>query len=71
MVPEIVNFPFLRIQLPAAINQIFDILDLLVVRGLLLALAMIGAYAVVASHRRRRRQRRELPQEHDLNAGAK
>jgi len=34
-------------QLPEIINKVFDVLELVVVRFLLLALAAIGAYAVI------------------------
>ena len=37
-------------QLPSTINQVFDILDLLVVRLTLLGLAALGAYSLFKHH---------------------
>jgi hypothetical protein len=37
-------------ELPEVINRIFDILDLIVVRLTLLALAAFGAYALLKGH---------------------
>jgi hypothetical protein len=37
-------------DLPEVINGIFDILDLLIFRLMLLALAGIGAYALIRGH---------------------
>jgi hypothetical protein len=36
---------------PEVINKVFDILDLIVVRLVLLGLAAFGAYALLLSHR--------------------
>ncbi len=36
--------------LPELINAIFDVLDLLVVRATLLALVVLGAYALLKNH---------------------
>jgi hypothetical protein len=38
-------------QLPEIIKQIFDILDLVVVRSTILGLAILGAYALFRSHK--------------------
>ena len=37
-------------ELPAVVNGIFDLLELVVVRLTLLALALIGAYALLSWH---------------------
>jgi hypothetical protein len=37
-------------DLPEVINGIFDILDLLIFRLMLLVLAVIGAYALIRGH---------------------
>ena len=37
-------------ELPRIINKVFDILELLVVRLLLLALAVLGAYGLIKGH---------------------
>lgn len=37
-------------ELPELINAIFDALDVLVVRATLLALIILGAYALLKSH---------------------
>jgi hypothetical protein len=37
----------------ALINHLFDILDLLVVRGCLFALLVFGAYALIREHRKK------------------
>jgi hypothetical protein len=39
-------------QIPEIIKQIFDILDLVVVRSTILGLAVLGAYALFRSHKR-------------------
>jgi hypothetical protein len=42
--------PALLSEVPEVINRVFDILDLLVVRLTLLALAALGAYALLKGH---------------------
>jgi hypothetical protein len=37
-------------ELPKTINNIFDVLEVLVIRILLLALAIIGAYSLIKDH---------------------
>lgn len=42
--------PALLSELPDIINRVFNVLDLLVVRLTLLALAALGAYALLKGH---------------------
>lgn len=37
-------------ELPEVVNRIFDLLELVVVRFTLLALAVLGAYALLSRH---------------------
>jgi hypothetical protein len=38
-------------KLPEFIKQVFDVLDLIVVRGTILGLAILGAYLLFKSHK--------------------
>jgi hypothetical protein len=46
-------------QLPGIINPLFDVLDLLVVRLLLLALIVIGAWTLIKHHGLDSKERRK------------